>query len=1169
MFSPQKKLWPLTPRSEPGQKNGSASGPGSGLNTSPLSPRKGDALAKGKGVAFLQDDQDPLTVRVSKLEKELFEYQYNMGLLLIEKKEWSIKYDELTQALADATGTLKREQAAHFSAMLEVEKREENLKKALGVERQCVVDLEKALREMRSEHAEIKFNADSKLAEANALVTSVEEKSLEVEAKFHAAEAKFAEVSRKSSEIERKLDELVAQENVLRRERSLFTTEREAHDTTISKQREDLREWERKLQEAEERLADGRRLLNQREERANELDNTLKEKHNDLAELRKKIEIANSTLRTKEEDISSRLANVALKENEAEDVSKKLEDKEKHLLELEEKLNAREKFEIQKLSDEHKSILDEKQKEFELEMEQKRQLNDEQLKNKVVEVENKEVEIKHMEEKVKKREQAIEKKMEKVREREMDFDSKSKALKEREKSLKVEEKNMENERKQLLAEKEELLSIKAALENIKNDTEKLRLRLGEEKEQLKVTEDERKEHAHLQSELKQEIDKYRFQSEQLMKDADDLKQEKAKFEKEWEELDDKREKIKQEHEDVLEQKKCFEKLRQSEEERLHNEKLETEQYVHRELESLKLAKDSFAASMEHEKSMLSEKLENEKNKLIHDFEMQKQEFEAKMRMKQEEMESSLNEREKSFEQERENELSNINYLREVAKREMEELKLERQRREREKLEISQNKQHVEAQHSEMKKDIEELVSLSKKLKDQREQFINERERFIAFAEKQKNCNVCGETIREFVLSDLQLLAEMKNLEASPLLTVADTYLKEAVAGTSRRVDAESSPVLVNSGSPTAAGTISWLRKCTSKIFKLSPGKKLELDCAQDPVGSLSIPTRQVVDSPKTLPSGEEEPDPSIQVANDSVDVEILESDNALREVEAAQALSVDQEPLYVPENSQNSDLNMRNRGAGKRSRPRGGKTRSGKDVFSGTKTNGDVENSVHTNDEIQAESDLVGTAKNRRKRDRADGSQATVSDSQTEGQSESVKDGERPKRRQRVVVGLAAEQNLGQKRYNLRQSKRSVGTMANGSLPRVRKGKEKEAGALKANQSENIEISGAPGEEVNKPEGTRIQRGDGDELVKSNATASEFSADSPFKYAGGTNGGRANTALSEEVNGTVGKREYSGEEFRSESRGEDDNDNNDGDDDEVDHPGQASIGKKLWTFLTT
>ncbi|KAL8496210.1 hypothetical protein ACS0TY_020067 [Phlomoides rotata] len=106
--------------------------------------------------------------------------------------------------------------------MLEVEKREDYLKKAMGVERQCVLD---AIREMRSEQAEIKFNADSKLAEANALVTSVEEKSLEVEAKLHEADAKLVEVSRRTSEIERKFHELEALENSIRRERSFFSKE--------------------------------------------------------------------------------------------------------------------------------------------------------------------------------------------------------------------------------------------------------------------------------------------------------------------------------------------------------------------------------------------------------------------------------------------------------------------------------------------------------------------------------------------------------------------------------------------------------------------------------------------------------------------------------------------------------------------------------------------------------------------------------------------------------------------------------------------------------------------------------------------------------------------------------------------------------------------------------
>lgn len=62
-----------------------------------------------------------------------------------------------------------------------------------------------------------------------------------------------------------------------------------------------------------------------------------------------------------------------------------------------------------------------------------------------------------------------------------------------------------------------------------------------------------------------------------------------------------------------------------------------------------------------------------------------------------------------------------------------------------------------------------------------------------------------------------------------------------------------------------------------------------------------------------------------------------------------------------------------------------------------------------------------------------------------------------------------------------------------------------------------------------------------------------------------------NMALSEEVNGTADNVEEHDTEYRSESRGEDTGgvEDEEEDDEDYQHPGEASIGKKLWNFFTT
>ncbi|XP_057961529.1 nuclear matrix constituent protein 1 isoform X2 [Malania oleifera] len=1246
MFTPQRQVWPalsLTPRTEAAKSGVSNPRVGRGRDESPgkgksvafldgpppplgsLSGNGGDVGLEGLDAGDVEDwrrfkevglldettmerkDREALVEKVSKLQSELYDYQYNMGLLLIEKKEWTSKFEELRQSLLEAEEMLKREQSAHLFAISEVEKREENLMKALGVEKQCVADLERALRELRAENVQIKLTYERKEADANALVAGYEEKNLDVKEKLHAADAKLAEASRISSELERKLQEVEVRESVLRRECLSLNAEREAHEGTFSKHKEDLWEWERRLQEGEARLSESRRILNQREEKANEKDRTLKQKERELEEAQKKIDLSNLNSKNKEDNINSTLADVAVKEREVDSLRNNLQMKEKKLLALEEKLIARERVEIQKLLDDHSAVLDIKRQEFELEMEKKRISFDSELRSNLDSVEQKEVEIKHKDEKLSKREQALEKKSERIKEKEKELEEKLKTLKEKDKSIKADEKMLELEKRQVLADKERVLSFKEELNKIRADIAQKQLQIDDEGERLRITAEERSEHQRLQLELKQEIEKCRHQKELLLKEFEDIRQERERFEKEWEVLDEKRAAVNKELREIGEEKEKLEKLQYYKEEMLKKERHETQDYIQRELEAVRLEKESFAATMRHEQSVLSEKSKNEHSQMLQDFESRRRDLENDLRNRQEEMERQLREKKRAFEEERMRELSNVNHLKEVCQREMEEMRLERRRLEKEKQENVLYKKQMEGQQLEMQKDIDELGILSRKLKDQRELFIKERGRFLAFVEKHVTCKNCGEFTREFVLSDLKL-PEIEDGEVFPLRRnpLGDVTVPDGT-------NFNGSPNGVDLGSWESGGRMSWLRKCSSRIFKLSPTKKLEhvasqvlpedspfsavrVDVEDKAVGLSSVVSAEPI---KGLHFAEDEPEPSFRGANDSFDVQQHQSDSFSRGVDGGCAPSVDDQSYMgsklqeVPEDSQQSELRSGRRRPARKHKPGIHRTRSVKDVVEDAKVilgeslkepepePNDSEppsDSIHVHEESLGESSRAekDACNITRKRQRAQTSRIAENEQdagESEVRSDSVTVGGRRKRRQTVAPSV---QTPGEKRYNLRRHKiADTVTAAQASTEDTEPRKQQEQEDHDAGgtvQARNMD-SAVPSAGVANENGRKMKSKQVSTLKK--VEFQEFSPDRIVQVerkvkideVGGSARLVKDAELSEEMSGTPENvnRDENGSTFLEDDDGDDDDD----DDGETRNPGEASIGKKIWTFFTT
>ncbi|KAL7606263.1 hypothetical protein Lser_V15G15163 [Lactuca serriola] len=1045
-------------------------------------------------------DREALAEKTARLEKELFDYQYNMGLLLIENKELTENAEQLREALSEIQEVVKREEAAHLMDVSEVERRADNLKKALDLEKLCRADLEKALREIVEENKQIKLRSQTNLADANTLVAGIGDKSREVEEKMYEADAKLAEANRKSLELDRRMQELETHESLLKSERQSFNAGREAWEATFAKQKEDIKEWEKKLQEGEERLCEGRRSINLREEKLNEMERSLKQKEKEIEETHNKIESSILASKKKEDDVNKRLDELIAKEEQAESIQKKLEIKEKELLDLTEKLTAKEKVEIQKLLDAHKNTLDSKQREFELEMEEKRKSLEDEMRKRIEALVQKEDETNHKEEKLRKQEQAHEKKLERFNEKEKELDLKLRAIKEKEKSYEMEAKKLEMDKNEILADIEKLQILKAETEKIKNQINEKEAQVHEEIEKLRITEDERIEYTRLQLELKEEIEKCRVQKELIMKEVDDLRKDRMKFEKEWEVLDDKRAVVNKELMEFEEQKENWEKVRKSEEEKLEKDKIVTQDYVKKELEALKLERETFAATMKHEETLLVEKAENEHRQFVHDFEKRKRDLEMDLQNKRIELEKNMKEKENEFKDECEKELSNITYLKEIARKEMEELKSERSRIDKEKKEIALNNQKLEENQVEMSKDINALDILSKKINNQREEFINERNRFHSFVENLKNCESCREIITSYEFTDLQIPE-------------------------GRNVITENSK----------GSLVSWLKKGAT-VFKLSPHRETHLEKEKE---SLEILTHDKL------------PESSDDVSN------------------------IGSKTAEVPEGSQQSEMKSGRKKAARK--PKRG-ARKNQTASVQTVVEEDALTEFDQNDDSVKVNEESGRA-SRRKRSHPETS--LVSGSEMDGgdsevQSESVVTGGRRKRRQ-TVAPVAVQTPGGGSRYNLRRHK--TGDVATQAQPSTNSEKKKEVsgsiGTQKVTSKHEI---------TNNVVETKVTSEDGSIAMVHVATSKKVDTqilDTAFKAPRGEVIVEK-TEVVEEVNATTFECENEEDNHHNDNDDEDndnDNDNDDDDDDdeeddddsgdEEQHHGEVSIGKKIWTFLST
>ncbi|KAI4386445.1 hypothetical protein MLD38_004376 [Melastoma candidum] len=1122
-------------------------------------------------------DRLALLQKIEKLENELYDYQYNMGLLLVERKEWTSRHDELSQELAEVEELYKREQSSHLIAVSEAEKREDIMEEALIHEKQRVADLEKSLRELDKEQQQIRFESEKKLSEASNLVIGIEETSAEVNAKLHDATAKLAEVDCKWSELDLKMQELEAREHILHREHMSLKAEQEAHKATFYQKREDLMDREKSLQEREKKLSEDRRILNEREDKANEKIKFLSETEIYLEDADKSIQSSTVTLQEKEQDVKKRLGDIIAKEEESCVLATMLKSKEEQLNERQEKLEHKENVELPKLLDEQHASLEEEIFQFNIELAERWKHLDKELRIKREEIEQCDSEINHREHKLMKRVSALDMKAEKISEEEKDIEGRFKNLEEHEKSIIADSERLEMGKKELLRERETLQSLRDEIEKIKADIAERKLDIKEASESLQTKSNDRSEHIRLQTEFKVQLEKCHRQWEMLMKEQEELKREKEKIDRDWETLDVNRASCLEGEKDFLEENIKLEELKLSEEKRLNMERDKMEEHMQRELESIKLARESFAVETEQEENNTFENLKVKHIQLLQDIETMKEDFQATLHRRQDDQEKALLAREEKFELERDRELKTINESRMNLLREKEEVESETRALKKSKQILEMNKKQLKENQQEMNRDIDQLMVMSRKLKDQRLQLSQERDDFLLVVKKLRNCDTCGEMLREFMLSDLQMPLtrdeEVLPLEQRALELSNNLVNKSYLDGSPMQASVDVSPRSF-SGGPT-----SFLRKCASKIFRLSPGERGTVSVSSQQkwmpsaednlVGSGSLENKK---NQQEHASVQDKAETSVQIFQDHATVmESMSSDKAeqsdRRHIPSVDGIRspFDAQLSFIQEDRQKTAK----KGVGVH------KAESVLPVYpsnSARKTLMDAElisEDISVNDDSQRDSvyNGKGRRKAQRKRQHAESSQTSdyqPDESQSEGPSDSVVVSGRKKRQRTIPRDV---QTPGQRRYNLRRRKiSSDARAAENSADLINSGRKETDVNDDGKTADGSMVEIVPSSSL----GNRKHDEDFPYSHDRQPISLEFSEQKVLEFENVDIVEGTGDATSEhrnefdDENNTIEQFPNEDETILKKDDGYDDDS-----DEDLGDPGMASVGRKIWTFFTT